>query len=175
MSARILKKQKPESRASMKRRPKTSGSRIRTSPLPRISRLATTPRSTVRHQVTLPVVIGVLTEAAIAVETAAQTVAVTVAATGNTLEAAAAEDVLAAAAEDVAVAVAISAKAAGTSPRLSTRRQVVRTVVATAAIQTVARRIGGRGVNFTIAVPAAPAPRLLRRRPKDTFGFPGDS
>ena len=85
--------------------------------------------------------IGALTEAAIAVvETAAQIEAATVAATGNTSEAAAAEDVLAEEAEGAAVAAAISVKAAGISPRQNMLRQVVRTVAAIAAIQTVARR-----------------------------------
>src|SRR5438874_7544763 len=95
-SGRILKKQNRERRAWMKRKPKTSASRIRTSPPRRISRLATIPRSTARHPATLPVVIGVPTEAAIAVETAVQIVAVTVAAIGKTLVDAAAEVVLAA-------------------------------------------------------------------------------
>src|SRR5207245_11461417 len=97
-------------RAWMKRRQKTSASRIRTSPPRRISRLATIPPSTARHQVTRHVAIGALTEAAIAVETAAQIEAATVAATGNTLEAAAAEDCLAEEAEGAAVAAAIPGK-----------------------------------------------------------------
>src|SRR5207302_9839503 len=101
--------------------------------------------------------------AAIAVETAAQIEV----ATGNTSEAAAAEDVLAEEAEDAAVAAAISVRAAGTSPRQSMLRQVVRTVVAIAAIQTVARRIVGRGATLTTAVRTPPAPRLLRSRPKN--------
>jgi len=151
-----LEEQNPELRAWMKRRQKTSASRIRTSPPRRISRLATTPPSTARHQVTLPVAIGALTEAATAVETVAQIEAAIEAATGNTSEAAAAEDVLAEEAEDVPVAAAISVKAAGTCPRQSMLRQVVRTVVAIAAIQTVARRIVGRGATLTTAVRTPP-------------------
>src|SRR5882724_6851649 len=151
----------------MKRRQKTNASRIRTSPPRRISRLATIPPSIARHQVTRLVAIRALTEAAIAVETAAQIGAVTVVATGNTSEAAAAEDVLAEEAEGAAVAAAISVKAAGISPRQNTLRQVVRTAVGTAGIQTVARRIAGLGATLTTAVRTPPAPRLLRSRPRN--------